>query len=250
MTGRSPRPRRRIRRAQPRVVSTETLEVAGITITVLRKTGLKNMYLRVKPPRGNVVITAPRGVPRRALRDFALAHLDTIGRGRERIERQTRDASSYATGETHYLWGRPLTLEVSDAAHTSVRACGESLIMALPAGSTQQEREGVLTEWYREQLKLALPAAIRRCEANTGLAANEYRVKKMRTRWGTCNPRAKRIWLSINLAKKPERCLDYVLTHELVHLVERGHTPRFHALVARYFPGHEEAERVLKAPRP
>ena len=143
MTGRSPRPRRRIRRAQPRVVSTETLEVAGITITVLRKTGLKNMYLRVKPPHGNVVITAPCGVPQRALRDFALAHLDTIERGRERIERQTRDALSYATGETHYLWGRPLTLEVSDAAHTSVHVDGTRLIMALPAESAQQEREGV-----------------------------------------------------------------------------------------------------------
>lgn len=246
MTGRSPRPRKRIRRAQPRVVSTGTLEVAGITITVLRKTGLKNMYLRVKPPHGNVVITAPCGVPQRALHDFALAHLDTIERGRERVERQVRDTPSYATGETHYLWGRPLTLEVRDAAHTSVRACGESLIMALPAGSTRQEREGVLAEWYRKQLKMALPAAITRCEANTGLTANEYRVKKMRTRWGTCNPRAKRIWLSTNLAKKPGQCLDYVLTHELVHLVERGHTPRFHALVARYFPGHVEAERLLK----
>lgn len=249
MTGRSPCPRKRIPRAQPRLVSTETLEVAGISIAVLRKTGLKNMYLLVKPPLGNVVITAPRGVPQRALRDFALAHLDTIERGRERIERQTRDALSYTTGETHYLWGRPLTLEVRDAAHTSVHVDGTRLIMALPAESAQQEREGVLTEWYREQLKLALPTAIRRCETSTGLAANEYRVKKMRTRWGTCNPRAKRIWLSINLAKKPEQCLDYVLTHELVHLIERGHTPRFHALVARYFPGHEEAERVLKAPR-
>ncbi len=249
MTGRSPRPRRRIRRAQPRVVSTETLEVAGITITVLRKIGLKNMYLRVKPPFGNVVITAPRGVPKRALRDFVLAHLATIERGRKRIERQVRDCPSYAAGETHFLWGRPLTLEVRESAHTSVHVRDEHLIMALPAGSTRQKREGVLTEWYREQLKLALPTAIKRCEAITGLTANEYRVKKMRTRWGTCNPRATRIWLSTNLAKKPEQCLDYVLTHELVHLIERGHTPRFHALVARYFPGHEEAEQLLKAPR-
>lgn len=92
MTGRSPRPRKRAQRAQPQVVRTETLEIAGITITVLRKTGLKNMYLRVKPPLGNAVITAPRGVPKQALRDFALAHLATIERGRERIEWQLRDA--------------------------------------------------------------------------------------------------------------------------------------------------------------
>ncbi|MDU7383847.1 MAG: hypothetical protein E7L06_07030 [Schaalia turicensis] len=92
MTGRSPRPRKRAQRAQPQVVRTETLEIAGITITVLRKTGLKNMYLRVKPPLGNAVITAPRGVPKRALHDFTLAHLAIIECGRERIEWQLRDA--------------------------------------------------------------------------------------------------------------------------------------------------------------
>ena len=92
MTGRSPRPRKRAQRAQPQDVRTETLEIAGITITVLRKPGLKNMYLRVKPPLGNAVITAPRGVPKRALHDFTLAHLAIIECGRERIEWQLRDA--------------------------------------------------------------------------------------------------------------------------------------------------------------
>lgn len=246
MTGRSPRPYKRVRRAQPQVVSTETFAVAGIAVTVVRKTGLKNSYLRVKAPGGNVVITAPRGVPIRDLQSFALTHLSTIERGREHIKRQARTAPNFTTGENHFLWGQPLVLEVHEADQARVYAQDERLILALPAGSTRQRRETALTEWYREQLKLALPAAIKRCETSTGLAASEYRVKKMRTRWGTCNPKAQRIWLSINLAKKPKQCLDYVLTHELVHLVERGHTPRFHALVARYFPGYEEADRALK----
>ena len=113
MTGRSPRPRKRAQRAQPQVVRTETLEIAGITITVLRKTGLKNMYLRVKPPLGNAVITAPRGVPKRALHDFTLAHLAIIECGRERIEWQLRDAPSYITGETHFLWGGAPSIQIA-----------------------------------------------------------------------------------------------------------------------------------------
>lgn len=109
MTGRSPRPRKRAQRAQPQVVRTETLEIAGITITVLRKTGLKNMYLRVKPPLGNAVITAPRGVPKRALHDFALAHLAIIECGRERIEWQLRDAPLlHHRRDSLPVGGRPL----------------------------------------------------------------------------------------------------------------------------------------------
>lgn len=109
MTGRSPRPRKRAQRAQPQVVRTETLEIAGITITVLRKTGLKNMYLRVKPPLGNAVITAPRGVPKRALHDFTLAHLAIIECGRERIEWQLRDAPLlHHRRDSLPVGGRPL----------------------------------------------------------------------------------------------------------------------------------------------
>ena len=118
--------------------------------------------------------------------------------------------------------------------------------MTVPAGYTLEQRERVITEWYRGELRRVLQSATRRCVQITGIETDDFRIKNMKTRWGTCNIPQRRIWVNLQLVKKPPECLDYVLIHELVHLVEPNHTHRFHELVEIYCPNWREADKALK----
>ncbi|MDO5035234.1 MAG: SprT family zinc-dependent metalloprotease [Actinomycetaceae bacterium] len=215
---------------------------------VLKKRGLKNMYLRVKPPHGEVVLTAPSHLPNARLEAFVRSEMESIRRNRERIQAREQKASrDFVTGETFRLWGIEYQLKVVPSGRPRVQLKGGEIVMQAPASYGKEQRGRLLDKLYRRELKAALPKAIERCETRTGQRAYEYRIKKMKTRWGSCNVREKRIWLSLQLAQKPPECLDYVLTHELVHLIETNHTPRFHRLVAQFYPGWQEAKQALKS---
>ena len=213
------------------------LKIGDISITVNKK-DIKNMYIRVLPPEGKVQITAPRSAGDDTIRMFAVSRISWIKKQRENFEAQARQTKrQYVTGESYYVWGRRYRLDVQYSnIRNEVSLKGERLILQVRSESTPEQREHVLNDWYREQFKRRLPEVIQKCEQVVGVQASEWRIKNMRTKWGTCNIERKRIWLNLQLAKKTPECLTYVATHELVHLLERNHNDQFQKYMDAYFP--------------
>lgn len=210
----------------------------GIVISVVKKP-IKNMYIRIVPPDGRVQITAPYIVSDDLIRSFAVSKMAWIEKQQNYFrERQEPAGREYKTGESCYLWGRRYVLDVRETDEgIRVYPDGEKLVLQTGRQSTSAQREHVLNEWYREQIKRAVPDVLRKCEGIVGVQAREWRIKNMRTRWGTCNVQKKRIWLNLQLAQMTPECLEYVIVHELVHLLERNHNARFYAYMDRFYPG-------------
>lgn len=225
----------------------DELTVDGMSIEVIRKGNLKNLYIRINPPDGSVTISSPTEIADEDIKLFVLKKLPDIKKIRDKMLSQVRQTKrEYVSGESHYLWGKPYMLQViyEGEGHSIVKTPNK-IIMTVPEGTDEESREKLFIEWYRQELKRILDSVVENCEKKTGLHAEEYRIKNMRTRWGTCNTDKRRIWINLQLAKKPVECLEYVVVHELVHLVEKNHTNRFHALVEQYCPTWKEAKKIL-----
>ena len=197
--------------------------IGGLPIEVIRKKNLKNLYVRVNPPEGNVTVSTPMELSNEDIELFVLKKLPEITKVRDRMLSQERQSKrEYVSGESHYLWGKPYRLQVvyEGTQHKIVKS-PTKIIMTVPEGTNAEARERLFTEWYRQELKRVLESVIIKCERKTGICADEYRIKNMKTRWGTCNIEKRRIWINLQLAKKPMECLEYVVIHELVHLLER-----------------------------
>lgn len=219
------------------------MNVSGIEIEVIKK-DIKNMHLNVLPPEGRVRISAPYGTSDDAINLFAVKQISWIKKQVEKYKSQERQTErEYVTGESHYLWGRRYKLEVNHSNRSNnVELKANKLLLTVRKNSTQKQRENVMNEWYRAELKAKLPAIIKEWEDKIGVKVNDVRVKNMRTRWGTCNAKDKRIWLNLQLAKKPVYCLEYIVVHELVHLLEKNHTPAFVKYLDTFIPSW----RVIK----
>lgn len=215
----------------------DDLQIGNVRIAVTKK-NIKNMYIRVLPPGGTVQITAPYSASDDAIRMFAVSRISWIKKQKQDFEEQARQTKrQYVTGESYYVWGRRYRLDVQYSnIRNAVFLTGGRFILQVRSESTPEQREHVLNDWYREQLKSKLPEVIRKCEQIVGVHASEWRIKNMRTKWGTCNIDKKRIWLNLQLAKKTPECLDYVVTHELVHLLERSHNERFQKYMDAFYP--------------
>ena len=214
------------------------MEVGGIAVEVLRK-NIKNLHLGVYPPDGRVRVSAPRHFDDAAVRLAIITRLDWIRRHQAALQRQSRQSQrEFVTGESHYFAGRRYRLDVIERdSPPEVRLRNnQTLELRIRPGTERGKREAILHGWYRQQLRAQLPALVAQWEPVVGVAVNEVRIKRMKTRWGSCNIKAKRIWLNLELAKKPAACLDYVLVHELVHLLERRHNRRFRELMDRFMP--------------
>lgn len=224
----------------------ETIELDGVEISIKKKK-MKHMYLRVLPPDGRVLVTAPNSFSDEMIREFVFSKRFWILEQRKRFEGQkVFEKHRYVTGERFDLWGKEYELLVQESARPyQVLLSGERIVMQTGKDSTTEQREQLLNEWYRMQLKQAMPAVLQKCENLTGLSVNEWRIKNMRTRWGTCNAAKKRIWLNLQLAKKSPECLEYVVVHELVHLLERGHNARFYGYMDRFYPNWKEVRESL-----
>ncbi len=225
----------------------EEIEVGGLPIEIFRKQNLKNLYIRVKPPEGKIVVSAPIEVMDSDIELFVLRKLPEINKVRDRMLAQERQSKrEYVSGESHYLWGKPYRLQVVyEGTRKKIMKTPTKIIMTVPEGTDARSREILFNEWYRQELKRVLKTVILRCEKKTGIHADEYRIKNMKTRWGTCNIDKRRIWINLQLVKKPTECLDYVVIHELVHLLEKNHTHRFQALVEGFCPASREARKLL-----
>lgn len=227
---------------------TKSVVLDDVPITIIKKARLKNWYLRVRPPEGEVTVTIPYRANMDEVYVFVRSKMPTIKKAREKILYRTEEKyREYISGETHYLWGNPYELQVQhEGKKIYVEKKEEKIFLTVPENFTLEMKEKVLLEWYRYEMQQAMWAVIERCEKRMNLHAAEYRIKNMRTRWGTCNTFQRRIWLNLQLAKKPLECLEYIIVHELVHLWERNHTPRFHALVEKYYPTWKEAKKLLE----
>ena len=210
---------------------------------------MKNLYIRLNPPLGDITVSASSEITIDEIKLFVLGKLPEITKVRDRMISQERQSKrEYVSGESHYLWGKPYRLQVIyEGTQRKILKTPTKIIMMVPEGTCLESREKLLTEWYRQELKRVLESVVSQCIKKTGIHANEFRVKNMRTRWGTCNIDKRRIWINLQLVKKPAECLEYVVIHELVHLLEKNHTHRFQALVEKYCPTWKESKKLLTA---
>jgi hypothetical protein len=221
-------------------VTTEHSQIAvsGIPVEIHRK-AIKNLHVGVYPPNGKVRVAAPLHLNDEAVRLAIVSRLRWIRRQREGFARQSRQsAREMVTGESHYVEGRRYRLDVVERGRMArVRiANNRTLELQVPPGLDRDGRQQVLARWYRRRLKARVPELLARWESVMGVQVADCRIKRMKTRWGSCTIEARRVWLNLELAKKAPRCLEYILVHEMVHLLERHHTDRFRALMDQFMP--------------
>jgi predicted metal-dependent hydrolase len=212
------------------------LELDGIVIEILRKP-IKNMTLRIYPPDGRVAISAPLKLRLDLIKKQLEAKRDWIHKQRARLIAQAIPLANYESGEQHYFMGKNYALLIHQATkRTQVILEDETMHCFIKADLTLAEKETVLEKWYRQRMKEQIPALIAKWEPIIGVSVNSWGIKVMKTRWGSCNPSKKRIWLNLNLIKKPLACLEYVLVHEMVHILEASHNKRFYAFMDEFLP--------------
>ncbi len=219
-------------------IKSSSFEVAGIQVEVVRK-AIKHLHIAVYPPDGRVRLAAPLWVKDEAIRLAVLERLTWIKRHQEKFADQPRQSErEMVNGETLWFQGRKYRLELRETqGRETIALRGLAVIeLAVRPGSDVGRRREVLDRWYRRQLKISLDPLIAKWEPILGMKAASWGVRKMRTRWGSCNPTAKRLWFNLELAKKPPECLEYVVVHELVHLLERHHNTRFKDLMNQFLP--------------
>ncbi len=222
---------------------TGIITVNQLTVEVERKR-IKNMYLKVLPPEGRLHISAPLRIPEEAIRSFILSKENWIRLQLKRMQ-ITNDTiepqPEYVTGDRIPIWGRTLILTVLYSQRDNrFEEQDDRLMLFLrksEAESRQEDRDRLLKEWYREKLNQEIPLLLDQWENVIGVKARAYTIRDMKTRWGTCNVRERRICLNLQLAKKAPECLEYVVVHELVHLLEKSHNSVFKAYMDRFLPG-------------
>lgn len=222
--------------------------VSDIPVSVTRK-AVKHIQLAVYPPEGNVRVTAPEHFTESNIRLAVVTRLTWIKKQRALFLDQPRQTNrDMASGETHYLWGQAyeLTVKYEQGKHTISRE-GRHLKLVVRTGTSVSNREEVLSRYYREQLKARIPDLLAKWEKKLGVQSHGWGVKRMKTKWGSCSTGRKYIWLNLELAKKPLRCLEYVVVHELAHLLEDSHGRRFVALMDEHLPAWERLRSELNA---
>lgn len=220
--------------------------VANIPVEVVKK-NIKNLHLSVLPPDGKVRVSAPETLSDDAIAMFVRTKIGWIRKQQEKFELQPRQSErQYVSGETLYVWGRQYFLRVEYSYKgNSLVLSGDNAILTVRKESTVKQRETFVNEWYRTLLKAEVEKYLPKWEKITGLQCSSWQSKYMTTKWGTCNTSTRKIWLNLQLAKKPIECLEYVILHELVHLKIRNHGTEFVAEMNRYMQNWREIRNQL-----
>ena len=225
----------------------ETWTIENITFTPERK-NIKRMYLRVLPPKGEVKVSAPNFLSDEEIFNFVISKKDWILKKQKYIrENGIKAPLKYDNGEKHYLWGRPYTLQLikNDTIKNVVIDEDKSMLyLPIPKRSTIEKRKNILDEFYRLQMQTAIPTALDKCAKIVGKTPSEVKIRKMKN-WGNCRYHDKRITLNLNLAKKDPECLEYVMIHELCHLIEFNHGKKFKKLMDKFCPNWKEIKKRL-----
>lgn len=226
----------------------ETIRLGDIQIAITRK-AVKNVHLSVHPPVGHVTLVAPMSTRLEVVRAYAISKLGWIHDQQAKLLAQARETPrQFIERESHYLWGRRYLLSVVEKdGKPTVKQDHRRITLTVRPGSTLAKREDVMQEWQRALLHEAVPALIRKWEAKLDVTVRRYYLQRMKTKWGACNHRAGHIRLNTELVKKPKDLLEYVVLHEMVHLVEPTHSERFVALLEQNYPTWREARAELNA---
>lgn len=206
------------------------------------------MNIRVYPAKNEVRISAPYYISASSIQTFAKSKLPWIQKHLSSFKAQPpKQELKYETGELHSLWGEQYQLKVVEwkFAPKVVMNQKDEIELCVRIGSGRQKKADVLREWYRSELKKEIPKLIQKWEKPMGVSVNEFGVKQMKTRWGTCNIRDKRIWLNLELVKKSPDCLEYVVVHEMTHLLERLHNARFHGFMDQFLPEWRDIKKKM-----
>jgi len=225
----------------------EQITISNIKIDVVRK-DIKNIHLAVYPPTGRVRIAAPIKTNEDAIRLFAVSKLGWIKRNQRKFEGQERISQrEYKQRESHYFQGRRYLLNVieADATPKVVLKNKKFIDLHVRPETSLSKRHEIMTEWYRVQLKSQIPCIISKWEKILKVKVAEWRVQQMKTKWGSCNIERKRIWINLELAKKPEHCLEYIIVHEMVHLLERHHNDKFLYYMDTHLPNWRQLKTEL-----
>lgn len=222
------------------------IEISGIQIEVQKK-NIKNLHLAVLPPDGKVRVSAPTHLSDESIAMFIRTKLNWIKKQQEKFAHQSRQSErEYISGETLYVFGKQYFLRVMYSYKgNSLVLKGNEAILTVRKESTARQREAFVNEWYRDLLKERINVYLPKWEQITGLYCNSWQTKYMTTRWGTCNTNTRKIWLNLQLAKKPIECLEYVILHELAHLKVKNHGKDFIAILDTYMPYWRDTKQLL-----
>ena len=222
------------------------VQLGDLVVDVVRKQ-IRNVHLSVHPPTGRVTISAPAHLSLDSIRAFAISKLGWIRQQQSKLLEQEREMPrEYLNRESHYVWGVRYLLQIVETeAPASVDLAHRRMVLRVRPGWNQAKRQELLDSWYREQLRAALPPLIAKWEPLMGVKVEKVFVQRMKTKWGSCNPRTRTIRLNTDLARKPRECLEYIVIHELVHLLEPSHNARFLALMDQFLPKWQFHRSIL-----
>jgi predicted metal-dependent hydrolase len=218
-------------------MAVQTLQLGNIAVDIVQK-DIRNIHLSVYPPHGTVRISAPLSTNPETLRIFAISKLDWIRQQQQKLQAQAREAPrEYLPRESHYLWGQRYLLDVIEKDTTpNVELKHNTIRLQIRPTADQIHKQMVLNTFYRQQLKTAIPPLVTKWERLMDVNLKGFTIRQMKTKWGSCSPELKTIRLNLELAKKPPICLEYVIVHEMTHLLEPTHNHRFVDLMDQFFP--------------
>lgn len=222
------------------------IKLGNIEIDVFLKR-IKNIHLSVYPPTGRVRISAPFYMNMDSIRTFAISKIDWIRKQQIKIRTQERETPrDFIDRESHYVWGKRYLLEVIEKNQVpSVTLKGNKMLLQVRPQTNSDKRHKIVENWYREQLKAELPALIAKWEQRMQVSVDQFYVRRMKTRWGSCNPQKRTIRLNTDLARKPRECLEYLVVHEMAHLLIPNHSARFIALMDEFMPNWRDHRNQL-----
>lgn len=225
---------------------TEIIQLGDISIMVTRKE-IKNVHLSVHPPEGRVTLSAPTETRLDVARAYAISKLDWIRKQQENLRNQARETPrQFIDRESHYLWGRRHLLTVIEKdAKPSITTDHKRIMLSIRPGSDEVKRASIIHEWHKSLLHKLIPSLISKWEPKLGVQVSAYFLQRMKTKWGSCNHKANRIRLNTELVKKPKDLIEYVVVHEMTHLLEPTHSERFVAILDEHYPTWREARAEL-----
>ncbi len=225
---------------------TQQLKLGNMVVEVVLK-DIKNVHLSVYPPNGRVRISAPSYMNMDTIRVFAISKLGWIKKQQAKLLAQARETPrDFEDRESHYVWGKRYLLEVVEKEQVpSITLKGKKMVLQVRPLTSSEKRQGILEDWYRAQLKTEAPNLIEKWQKLMDVTMERFYVQRMKTRWGSCNPQKRSIRLNTDLARKPRQCLEYIVVHEMTHLLEPTHNARFVALMDKFMPNWKHRKDQL-----
>jgi len=223
------------------------IKLEDIEAEVVHK-NIKNINLRVLPPEGKVHISAPFRTKNDTIYKFACSKLNWISKQRKRVQKSTYKSFQYINQETHYFKGRQYQLKVQETNEPPfVQLLNNEIVLQVPNGADLETRRSILQDWYHRQLEMEIPPLIIKWESILNVSVRSFSIRSMKTRWGSCTPKTRSIRLNLELVKRAPECLEYIIVHELVHLLEASHNSKFKTLMDRFYPNWKFYRKELRS---